>query len=352
MTSPTYALAGLGWKPFFSMQLDADEHATLIPVRVIAVHRHRIHITGPGIDMLIPPLIAAGDRQGPQSTVGDWLLYDPTTQRLRRRLERMSLFKRRAAGPAREIQLIAANVDTLFIVSSCNQDFNIARLERYLTLARETRVTPVVVLTKADLSETPQDFARSAAKLLPGLVVEVLDARHRQSAASLLPWCGAGETVALVGSSGVGKSTLIQTLTGDEIATQQIRVDDAKGRHTTTARAFHRLQAGGWLLDTPGMRELQLTDVSAGLADVFADIVALAQTCRFSDCKHESEPGCAVQSAMALGALTVDRLKRWRKLSAENARNDASLATRRATERAFGRMVKRVKKLKQQRQEE
>jgi ribosome biogenesis GTPase len=352
MTSDAYDLAELGWKSFFSTQLEADERAAFNPVRVMAVHRNRIHVAGPGIDTLIPPYIAAGGNDESPATVGDWLLLDRATLRPHRRLTRMSLFKRRAAGTGREVQLIAANVDTLFIVSSCNQDFNVARLERYLALARETHVTPVVVLTKADLFETPQDFARAAAKLLPGLVVEVLDARHANSAASLLPWCGKGDTVALVGSSGVGKSTLINTLAGGGIATQGIRADDAKGRHTTTARSFHRLRAGGWLLDTPGMRELQLTDVAAGLADVFADIIALAQTCRFRDCGHETEPGCAVQAALGAGTLDTARVRRWRKLTAENAHNAATLAQRRAAERAFGRMAKRVMELKRRRHDE
>lgn len=345
MTFETSDLADFGWNAFFASQLDPDNSVPVIPARVMAVHRDRIRVAGPGIDRLIFPFIETIGDEESAATVGDWLLLDAATLRPRRLLRRRSLFKRRAAGTGRKLQLIAANVDTLFIVSSCNQDFSPARLERYLALAREAEATPVIVLTKADLADAPEDFARAAARLLPGLLAEILDARNPESAACLAPWCARGQTVALVGSSGVGKSTLVNTLTGsDRIATQGIRADDDKGRHTTTGRALHRLPAGGWLLDTPGMRELQLADARSGLEDVFADMVALARTCRFGDCRHETEPGCAVRAAIESGALDAERFKRWRKLAAEEAYNSESLAERRARDRAFGKMAKRIMK--------
>jgi len=348
MTTHEPGLAELGWRPFFSSQRDTDEVDAAIPVRVMAVHRDALQIAGDGIDETIPALRPSADEEA-AATVGDWLLIDAKTHRAQRRLDRLSLFKRRAAGTGRRVQLIAANVDTLFVVSSCNQDFNPARIERYLALANEAGVMPVVVLTKADLCDDARAFAAEAARLSPGLLVETVDAREPGEVARLSAWCDVGQTVALVGSSGVGKSTLVNTMTGAAIATQGIREDDAKGRHTTTARALHRLTAGGWLLDTPGMRELQLTDVRDGIDTVFADVTALAESCRFTDCRHENEPGCAVRAAIESGALDPDRLTRWRKLVAEESYNREALHERRSREKAFGKMVKDVMREKRRR---
>ncbi|MDO6414139.1 ribosome small subunit-dependent GTPase A [Sphingomonas sp. BIUV-7] len=267
--------------------------------------------------------------------MGDWLLIDPETRSMARILDRISVFKRPAPGDERRVQLIAANVDTLFIITSCDQDFNVARIERYLVLARDVSVRPVVVLTKADLSSSSEQFVEGARALQPGLQVELINGRDPKSVARLGDYCCAGETVALVGSSGVGKSTLVGTLTGsDRIATQAVRASDGKGLHTTTVRQMYRLgqgpEAGGWLVDTPGMRELRMSEVSLGVAEVFDDILALTLACRFSNCTHRDEPGCAVRAAIAEEAISLTRFERWRKLASEDGVNSSAAAVRRS----------------------
>lgn len=277
-----------------------------------------------------------------QITVGDWVLIDGDPPQVTRRLDRLGAFQRRAAGTGGAIQLIAANVDTLFIVTSANRDFNVARLERYLAIAHDAAAYPVIVITKADIAESTDEFVARASGLSPGLLVEALDARRPGQVEVLRPWCEEGQTVALLGSSGVGKSTLTNSLTGEHLDTQAVREDDQRGRHTTTSRSMHRLSQGGWLIDTPGMRELQLVDVGDALDDVFAEVAALAGSCRFSDCAHESEPGCAVQAAIEAGALDPDRLRRYRKLQKEDRRNSESVAERRARDKSLGKFYKTV----------
>lgn len=345
MTSDRLSLRDLGWSPFFQADLDPSE--TALPARVAAVHRAAIDAATPdGSRRLgLPPTLPAATL-----AVGDWLLV--AGDRPVRRLERKSLLARRAAGTGAERQLIAANLDTLFIVTSCNADFNPARLERYLALARQAGVMPVLVLTKADACADPDLYRDRARRLSAALPVETINALDPASVARLEPWCGPGQTVALVGMSGVGKSTLTNTLTGAGLATQAVRADDDRGRHTTTARSLHRTRAGGWLIDTPGMRALRLADAAEGLAAVFEDVASLAEGCRFADCRHEAEPGCAVQAAIAEARLDPARLARWRKLVREEAHNSATLAESRRAEKSFGRMVRRVMEEKRARRDD
>jgi ribosome biogenesis GTPase len=332
-------LRGLGWRAFFQAQLVGEDPDSAHPVRVIAVHRGRVDVAGDEASVSIE---LSGHSAELDIAVGDWVLVDSDGPRITRVLDRFGVFKRRSAGTAAETQLIAANVDTLFIITSANRDFNVARLERYLAIAYEGGAFPVIVITKADTVDSVDEFVSRAAQLAPGLLVEALDARDVDAVDVLRSFCGSGQTVALLGSSGVGKSTLINTLAGTHQDTKEVREDDQRGRHTTTGRSMHPLATGGWLIDTPGMRELQLVDVGDALDDVFAEVSRLAETCRFSDCSHESEPGCSVLAAIEQGELDPERLQRYRKLLAEDRRNTETLAERRSRDKNFGKMIKTV----------
>lgn len=310
------SLAALGWSDFFASQCEPDE-AGLMPARIATVHRARMSAISPSgpIRLTLPVHAKTGDY-----TVGDWVLVEPGTDLLLRRLERRTVLARRVEGSATP-QLAGANIDTLFIVTSCNGDFNAARLERYLALVNESGAQPVILLTKADLVDDAQGFLDEAAGLQRGLPVLMVNPLSNEAAAVLALWCGPGRTVALVGSSGVGKSSLVNALTGtgeDAQETGEIRASDDKGRHTTTARSLHAIADGGWVIDTPGMRTLHVSDAAGGLETLFAEITELAPECRFRDCTHEHEPGCAVQAGVASGAVDPERLARWRKLDAEN----------------------------------
>jgi ribosome biogenesis GTPase len=336
-------LESLGWRPFFAAQVGAD--TTLEPARVLAVHRGRVEVAG---DRFATGVSLSGNSAALNITVGDWVLVDREGPRIGRLLDRFGVFKRGAAGTSKTIQYIAANVDTLFVVTSANRDFKLARLERYLAIAHEAGAYPVIVITKADTVDSADVFVAQAARLGSGMLVEAMDARDPAGAERLRPWCGPGQTVALLGSSGVGKSTLINTLAGASQETRDVREDDQRGRHTTTSRSMHRLPQGGWLVDTPGMRELQLVDVGSALGDVFGEITALAADCRFSDCRHEVEPGCAVRAAIDAGRLDPQRLTRFRKLLSEDRRNSETIAQRRARDRTTGALYKSILEEKQQ----
>jgi len=327
----------LGWGPHFLQQLSLEEYEHSRPGRILQQHKSQLQVaTEDGLIVL--PLLPTM----PQMVVGDWLLLDKDGGYLRL-LDRFSLFSRKAAGTKVQTQLIAANVDTAFVVTSVNQDFNLSRIERYLTLVHEAGVEPVVVLTKADLSDDVEESVLAVRSLDQMLMVEAVNALEQDSVLKLTPWCGEGKTVLFLGSSGVGKSTLVNTLMGSERqATAGIREDDSKGRHTTTGRSLHALPSGGLLLDTPGMRELQLADVEDGLERTFADISVLAQSCRFADCGHVSEPGCAILAALESGDLDERRLENYRKIMREQMMNSATLAEKRSRDKALGKFYRSV----------
>jgi ribosome biogenesis GTPase len=324
---PNIMLEDLGWTAQFQTQAD-DLDPSLTPYRLTSVTRTTLHALGTAgpMRLSLPPETSTGE-----FAVGDWVLADEFIAR--HRLEPFSLLQRRASGPDARSQLMAANVETLGIVTACNGDFNIARLERYVAMAASADCLPLVILTRADEVDDARPFQKQVEAISPLVTALTLDARDIGEVERLAPWCSAGKTLALMGSSGVGKTTLTNGLTGADLLTGGIREDDARGRHTSTSRQMLRTLYGGWLIDTPGMRAVPLSDAADGIQAVFGDISELTEHCKFSDCAHETEPGCAVQAAVAAGTVDQDRYTRWKKLLAEEAHNTTSLAEARKKDR-------------------
>lgn len=321
MTARPPSLIDMGWGDDLAAHLSADEAGRLHPARVIGVNRDRIDALGPqgAVALFLPSDLPAG-----ALAVGDWIVYAPESQRVERVLPRRSRIFRRAAGDGAHEQLIVANVDALFIVSSCTLEFNEARIERYLVLANAGGVPPVLVLTKADMCPDPRHYLDRLEAIAPGVPALAVNAKAPDVADRLRAWCGPGQTVAFIGMSGVGKSTLASALTGLRIEIGAVREEDMRGRHTTTARRMYPVPGGGWLIDTPGMREIRLGGMAAAIDATFPEILQAARDCHFSDCMHGPEPGCAVQKAVANGQIDPARLERWRKLREEDAEADPS----------------------------
>lgn len=314
-------LARIGWR---AQTLPEDAAADLAIARVVAQHRagYQLH---DGLTMFNAQPAARFLKRDLDPTarpaVGGFVLYahgsPPTIERI---LPRRTELRRGAAGESHQRQIIAANVDAVFVLNGLDGDFNPARIERYLLLIQASGATPVLVLTKADRMETADAEVAALHTRIPGVAMFAVNAKAAASVAPLLDWLGPGHTVVLVGSSGVGKSTLTNTLLGESRqATASVRANDSRGRHTTTHRALIQLPSGGCLIDTPGMRELRLTGAEELDEGQFADIDELAQTCRFGDCSHRTEPGCAVQAALADGSLDPARWQNYLKLRDELA---------------------------------
>ncbi len=337
-----------GWNDYFSSKWNENATESMFPGRIIADFGQLLKVVTDKGEMLVGRPLNKGE-DFLQLAVGDWVgletdAYGDTLVKIL--LPRKTKFSRAAAGIEIKEQIVAANADTVFITQSLNKDFNMKRLERYMIAAWDSGAVPVVVLTKADCCEDINEKICMVYDTAPGVEVLAVSAVTGQGMNEIRKYLAPGKTVALLGSSGVGKSTLVNTLLGEEILkTQEIREDDSKGRHTTTHRELVLLPGGGLLLDTPGMRALSIWEADTGMELMFGDIEELALKCRFYDCKHQNEPGCAIRQGIEAGALEKKRYESWQKLQKElahlEAKKDGKL---RQQERQFGRQIAKFQK--------
>jgi len=329
-------LTQLGWNARLDAAFAPHAAQHLVPGRIVLEHTHIYRVMTAGGEVLARVSGRLRHRAFARvdfPAVGDWVAVEPAAKggdaRILAVLPRRSRFSRRAAGDATEEQVVAANIDTVFLVAGLDGDFNPRRIERYLLVASESGASPVVVLNKADVVENAEEMAAGVRASAPGVPVHPVSCRAPDTLEVLRQYLGHGETGALLGSSGVGKSTIVNRLIGhDLLRTHDVRESDSRGRHTSTARQLVLLPGCGVLIDTPGMRELQLWDAGEATSGAFGDIDALAQACRFRDCRHLQEPGCAVRGAVDAGTLSKGRFESYHKLQAEQAHQSRQLDQR------------------------
>ena len=319
-------LLRLGWNGRLEGAFGPYRLEGLVPGRVALEHTHIYRViteAGESLARVSGRLRHRATARAEFPAVGDWVALEPSDHgdaRIIAVLPRYSRFSRRAAGDPTEEQVVAANIDTVFLVAGLDRDFNPRRIERYLLVAAESGARPVIVLNKSDVAESADAMADLVRALAGNTPVHAVSCRIPGSVDVLRQYLGPGQTGALLGSSGVGKSTIVNRLIGhDLLRTQDVRDSDGRGRHTSTARQLVVLDGSGVLIDTPGMRELQLWDTGEAMSGTFGDIDARAGACRFRDCRHRQEPGCAVRAAVDGGDLPAGRLESYHKLQDEQA---------------------------------
>lgn len=333
-----------GWNDLLEQEKNERCSPNALPARVVADYGQKLRVVGAYGEFLVNrPVQRTGEDQQP--AVGDWVIVSHAAESepafIDCILTRRTKFSRAAAGIEVKEQIIAANVDVVFIIQSLNRDFNMRRLERYLIASWESGAVPVVVLSKSDCCENLAEKITVTMDTAPGVEIHAISCVTGEGIEGIRKYFTKGKTVALLGSSGVGKSTLVNTLAGEELLkTQTIREGDSRGRHTTTHRELLLLPEGGLILDTPGMRSLTLWEADAGMEAMFSDVEKLVNSCRFHDCRHRAEPGCAVVAALRSGKLEMKRWDSWLKLQKELVHMEAKREGKlRIQEKQRGRMM-------------
>ena len=346
-------LRALGWDGRLDLHFAEYAAKGLLPARVTLEHQHIYTVQTASAEILAN--VSGGVRHrasGPQDfpAVGDWVAIKPGGHGRRAVIQavlpRRSRFSRKVSGETTVEQVVAANVDTVFVVMGLDGDFSLRRVERYLITAWDGGASPVVLLNKSDVCEDVAGALAAVQGVAPGVPVHALSTKYDPDLSCLAPYLLPARTIALLGSSGVGKSTIVNRLVGHDVQrTAEVRASDQKGRHTTSRRQLIPLPGGALLIDTPGMRELQLWEGDAGVAAAFEDIEALAAGCRFGNCRHDTEPGCAVKVAAEDGRLTADRLASYRELRRERdalagRQDERALIEKKRQGKVMGRAIK------------
>ena len=350
-------LKSIGYSDWFKSRADDEKSAAHGVARIVSVHKDSYTVTNGGEEIfaeLSGNLLYCCESASELPTTGDWVhadFYDNDTHAIIYGVfPRKTLLKRKTAGKLVDFQLIAANIDVAFIIQSLNDDFNLRRLERYLVMVNESGIEPVILLSKCDLvpKEEVDEIKDNVLDIAPRTTVIEFSNLSRENINSVTNYLKSGSSYCLLGSSGVGKTTLLNSLIGNyKFETQSVSKIQSKGRHTTTSRQLVRLESGAMIIDTPGMRELGSMSVDDGLDETFSEILELSQSCKFSNCTHTNEKGCAIVASIKAGDLSEQRYKNYLKMKKESEFNQMSYLEKRKKDKNLGKLIKSTIKNKQ-----
>ncbi len=350
-------LESIGYNNWFKSRADDENSAVHGVARIVSVHKDSYIVTNGGEDIfaeLSGNLLYCSESASELPTTGDWVyadFYDDDSHAIIYGVfPRKTLLKRKTAGKLVEFQLIAANIDVAFIIQSLNDNFNLRRLERYLVMVNDSGIEPVILLSKCDLvsNKDVDEITQNILSIAPQTTVMAFSNLSRENIDSVANYLKSGSSYCLLGSSGVGKTTLLNSLIGnDKFETQSVSKIQSKGRHTTTSRQLVRLESGAMIIDTPGMRELGGMSVDDGLDETFSEILELSQSCKFSNCSHTNEKGCAILASIKAGDLSEQRYQNYLKMKKESEFNQMSYLDKKKKDKNFGKLIKSTMKNKQ-----